>query len=433
MTKKVALLAVAALMLAGCNSGGGDSGGTDEPTTPTTITFMTSQGWIKDSEYDLAEAFEEQTGIHVEYQVVPADQYAALLTTKLNSGEVADIWMAQSDKFTIVTSLDVANNAVDLTSEEWVGRFDDTAQAQVSVDGRVYGLMIWDVSDSFSYIYNKTIFNELGLSVPTSFAEFKEVCAALLAAGVIPVYEPVADGWHHPLDFFNVSHAYNASDPNLVEELNNNETTLSEHPIFQQMIEEMGEVYNAGYWGEYAFSDEYSGLNQALADGRYAMAVMNMTAVQEILDLGGTYSSPSDFGVFPSPYVDNTVIADTPGGPARDIYSGSPNIDAAKAYLAFLAQPENLQYGIDQGYFNALPFSGLDFNVPSWMATAIEQYKPGTDTVYQNDVSYLNAQWMDIAADMSAYLLGDMDAATVIANIDRRRAEQAEAAGDPAW
>ena len=34
-----------------------------------TLTFMASQGWIKDAELELANKFEEQTGIHVDYQI----------------------------------------------------------------------------------------------------------------------------------------------------------------------------------------------------------------------------------------------------------------------------------------------------------------------------------------------------------------------------
>ena len=45
----------------------------------TTITLMASQDWVKDAEMELGKKFEEETGIHVDYQIVPADQYQDMM------------------------------------------------------------------------------------------------------------------------------------------------------------------------------------------------------------------------------------------------------------------------------------------------------------------------------------------------------------------
>src|SRR5512133_1276273 len=51
-----------------------------------TLTYIASQDWIMDAEQELAKKFEEQTGIHIDFQIVPSDQYFNVLKTKLNSG-----------------------------------------------------------------------------------------------------------------------------------------------------------------------------------------------------------------------------------------------------------------------------------------------------------------------------------------------------------
>ena len=61
-----------------------------------TLTYLASQGWVYDAEQTLGKKFEEQTGIAIDYQIVPADQYFNLLRTKLNSGEAPDIFGGQS-------------------------------------------------------------------------------------------------------------------------------------------------------------------------------------------------------------------------------------------------------------------------------------------------------------------------------------------------
>ncbi len=411
----------------------GEAAAQSAPATGQTITVMASQDWVKDPELELAQKFTDETGIVVDYQIIPADQYPNLLTTKLNSGECADIFMHQSGKFDIVSLLQIEKNAVDLSAEPWVATFDEAVKEQVSTNDKVYGITIWDQSDSYAYIYNKKIFAELGLTPPKTFDEFKKVCQTLLDNGITPVYECVADGWHHQLNFFDVAAAYDATDAALIDKLNANETKFADHPIFAQMLTQMKEIVDAGYWGEYYMSNEYSALPAEMAAGTSAMAVNMMGRMTDILAAGDTYKE-EDFGIFPVPYLDNQIIAETPCGPSKFVYSGSKNVDLAKQYLDFLARPENLQYMIDnEGSFNSLPFSGLKTTYPAAMDEAIKSFKDGKSTVYQNGVIYLNPQWMEIGTDIAAMLMGDMTPEQVVASIDQRRADQASAAKDANW
>jgi len=168
-----------------------------------TLTVMASQDWIKPAEQELAKKFEAQTGIHVDYQILPADQYFNVLKTKLNSGEATDIFGGQSGKSDLKLQYDVETNAADLTGAEWTTRIDPAALDQSSLNGKVYGAEIWDTvaSNYFVTVYNKDIFTKLGISVPTNFDEFTAACKTIKAAGITPIYEPISDGWHHVLWF----------------------------------------------------------------------------------------------------------------------------------------------------------------------------------------------------------------------------------------
>jgi len=397
------------------------------------ITIMASQDWVKDAELALAEQFTEQTGIEVDYQIIPADQYPSVLTTKLNSGECADIFMHQSGSMDIVTLLQIEENGVDLSDEEWVTRFTPAVKDQCSVDGKCYGLTTWDVSDSYAMWYNKTIFAQYNLEVPTTFDEFMTVCQTLLDNGETPIYECVSAGWHHQLNWFDVSALYDAADPDMVKKLNNNETTLADHEIFTTVLEQMKQVADAGYFGEYYMSNAYEDLNAEMADGGAVMTCNMMGRIAEVDAMDGTYTS-EDFGIFPVPYGDNQTIVETPCGPSKFIYSGSKNIDAAKQYLAFLASPESLQYLIDnEPSFNDMPFSGLNSAYSEEVKAAVAKYKTGKSAVYQNCVNYLNPQWMEIGADISSMFMGEMTPDEVISSMDMRRADQAKAAGDAHW
>ena len=207
--KKVLVLMVVISLVVGLFAGCGRlAAPSDEPETDpaperknVTISFMASQDWVFQAEQDLGAKFEKETGIKVDYQIVPSDQYQKLLMTKLNAGEDPDLFGNQSGKFDIVSLLDIEKNGVDLSGEEWAKRMNPLVAEQLTVNGKLYGMTVADVSAVWGIAYNKNIFSKLGLSVPTTFAEFKDVCQKIKDSGVIPIYEPVSDGWHHVLWF----------------------------------------------------------------------------------------------------------------------------------------------------------------------------------------------------------------------------------------
>ena len=397
-----------------------------------TLTFMASQDWVQDAELALAEKFTAQTGIKVDYQIVPSDQYPNLLQTKLNSGECTDIFCSQAGRFDIVTTLNVAKNAVDLSAESWVSTMEATAAAEVSADGKVYGQPMQDTSAVWAIAYNKKIFSNLGLSIPTNWAEFTAVCDAVLASKVTPIFEPVSDGWHHVLWFAEMGAAYDKAEPGLVDGLNGNTKTFAASAIMKTAIDQIKEMADKGYWGENYMADVYADQAAKMASGEYAMTVANQGLPQQVADLNAGLTA-DDIGFFVIPLADNQMLNVNPVGPTRFIYSGSANVEAAKQYLAFLAQPENLQYMIDNvAKFQSLPFSGL---TPKYAGTVKDFYDMYSEkgTVLQTAVKYVNPQWMEIGKEIVSVIQGTEDDLTMLGNIDKNRADQASAAQDAAW
>lgn len=415
---------------------------TEAPADPTaepapeavTITYMASQDWIKDAELELAKKFEAETGIHVDYQIVPADQYFALLKTKLNAGEATDIFGGQSGKTDLKIQYDVENNAVDLTGEEWTSRMDPNALDQVSLNGKVYGAEIWDIvaSNYFIITYNKTIFADLGIEVPTSYVEFKTACDTLKGAGIVPIFEPISDGWHHVLWFPMIGPRFEEATPGLAAQLNANETTFAQSEIMTTAMTQLNELYQSGCFGDNTLSDAYADTNKALASGEYAMSLATLTTpVAMATDFPEVKAE--DFGFFPIPLADNQLAPAHPAGPSKFIYAKSAHIEEAKQYLAFLMEPENLQYLLDNTpQFASLDFSGLTAKWTPEQQEFMDTYAVKT-IVYQDAVNYVNPQWMDIGKDMVTMFTGDMTPADVLASIDQRREEMALTAVDPAW
>ena len=397
-----------------------------------TITYMASQDWVQDAEMELGEKFTELTGIKVDYQIIPSDQYTTLLMSKLNAGECADIFGSQAGQFDIVTQLNVEKNAVDLSDEAWAATVDPLAASETSVSGRLYGQPAQDLSAVWAVAYNKKVFEKLGLSVPTNYEEFKAVCEAIKADGMTPIYEAVSDGWHHQLWFCEMGVAIENAEPGTAEKLNSNTMKFADSATAKKLIEQIREMADLGYWGDNYMANAYADAARAIAEGECAMTVANQGFPTELHDAYPEFAA-EDIGFFVMPLCDNQVLNMNPVGPTRFIYSGSDKIDAAKQYLAFIADPENLQYQIDNvPKFNILPFTGVK-DVYSAEISAFYASYPVHGTVYQTCVKYVNPQWMEIGKELVAVILGDQSAEDMLKNIDRNRADQAAAAQDPAW
>ncbi len=87
---------------------------------------------------------------------------------------------------------------------------------QISLDGVTYGLTVWDTIGGSWVIVNKKMFADNGISVPKTYAEFAPAaCQTLQDAGITPIYEPFADGWHHVLWFLEMGPVLPSRKPGL--------------------------------------------------------------------------------------------------------------------------------------------------------------------------------------------------------------------------
>lgn len=399
-----------------------------------TLTYMTSQGWILDAHTALYKKFEQETGIAIDVQVVPADQYYNVLKTKLNSGEVTGILGGQSGVNTLQVDLNVEKNAVDLSGEPWAKKLDPLVASQATVNGKLYGLTYWDPLGLVWVVnYNKKVFADNGISVPSTYAELLAACEKLKAAGVQPLYEPVADGWHHVLWFPELGPTYEAANPGLAKKLNENKATFAGNKEMLADLTQLKELYDKGFMGENALADANADAPAKLASGEIAM-VLNPLAYAATVASQVPGTDPKNIGLFVIPLVDNKIMNVNPGGPTMFISKNSPHIAEAKKFFDWLTQPEQLQFYIDSApQVLTMPFEGVKSKFSPDQQAFMDKYKDSRGIVYQIAVNYVNSQWMEIGKDITAMFTGAMTPEQVLESVDKRRAEYAKAAKDPAW
>lgn len=406
-------------------------------TADTTIIVMCSEDWIEEAERELGARFEEKYGIHVDYQILPADQYQDMLLTRLNSGEGPDIWCVQSG-FALTTTYNVQQNAIDLSGEPWSEAYSVFSKEQTSVKGINYGLTYYDTTTDYYMVYNKKLFEAAGVAVPTTWEELLDTCEKLKGIGVTPIYEPVADGWHELMLWTENAQVHEKLEPGLTEKLNTNQATFAANENMKKALDQINELAQNGDFGETYMSDLYADAEAALASGRYASCMLKPGSIKNIVknDQNAAGYTEEDFDLFLLPILDNHYLNVHPTGPSRFVYSDSQNIEASKLYLAFLMEKENVQYLID----NAPKVENLPIEVgqkPEYSEVTkkfLKQYDDAhSGMVLQDVVLYFNEQWMEINADMAAMFAGDKTSADVLAGIDERRAMLAQAAKNPNW
>ncbi len=401
-----------------------------------TLSILVSAGWM-DNRYDETIArFEDTYGVTVDLQTIPADQYSDVLQSDLANGQCADVFWIQSNPFAIESVIvDPESYCIDFTGADWQDVMPEARQASCIYNDKLYGLQIWHNSPEYVMIYNKTLFEELGITeVPTTYEEFKADCEIIAAEGITPWFVPGADGWQHQLAFFQIGGVYTEDNADLYEQLNNNEATFADNEKMLEVLNEFKELSDLGYLGEDWIGSDSTNMTNDFADRNIAMAMANSSFVKQIQD---ETDSTDEYGMFLIPLGDNTWYPTNPAGPTMFGYAGTEHEDLVKAWFEFVCTAESLQEILN----NSPAYTNLDVNVDieqNWLPeeeefiNTVDESKM-TVSVLQTGTKYTNDYWMNFGEDMIAFCQGTMEANDVLSNMDANRAEAAETAGDPAW
>lgn len=135
-------------------------------------------------------------GVTCEIQFYENEQFKTKLTTLMAANDVPDVFFTWElgylkpfvDGGKVYDMTDLLNADPDLKNS-----FKDGVLAPLTYDGKVFALPTQ--TTVATVFYNKKIFAENNLKVPTTWDEFIQVCDTLKAAGVTPLDIPCPDAW----------------------------------------------------------------------------------------------------------------------------------------------------------------------------------------------------------------------------------------------
>jgi len=309
---------------------------------------LTIESWRNDDltiwQEKLIPAFEAANpGIKVQFTPSAPAEYNAALNSKLDAGSAGDLITCRP--FDASLALYDKGQLADLTSLAAMANFSDVAKSAWQTDDGAATFCVPMASVIHGFIYNKDAFDTLGISVPTTEAEFFAALDKIKAEGsYIPMAMGTKDLWEAAtMGYQNIGPTYWKGEEGrkaLIkgEQKLTDDAWVEPYRVLAKWKDYLGDGFEA---------QTYPDSQNLFTLGRAAIYPAGSWEI-------GLFNTQAQFkmGAFAPPVKnagDTCYISDH-----NDIGIGlnakSPNADAAKKFLSFVSSPEFADI-----YANSLP------------------------------------------------------------------------------
>jgi len=331
-------VALFAGLLAGCSGNDtNESGSGSEAKETETLTLLIDNQTQLEGLEAVTDAFEEKYGIKTEIETRPGGTEGDnVVKTRLATGDMTDLVWYNSGS--LLGALNPEQNFVDLSNEPFMENVMENFKESVTVNGKVFGIP-GNATNAGGWMYNKKVYEELGLSVPKTWDELMANNEKIKEAGKTPVIGTFKDSWTSQLIFLADNYNVLAENPNFPEDFTANKAKISDTPAALRSFEKLEEVYKNGYFNEDFLATTYDAGLKMLAEGtgaHYPMLTFSLP------NLAANFPDQvNDIGFFPQPgdsADQNGITVWMP--PALYLNKNSEHIDAAKKWMEFYVSQE---------------------------------------------------------------------------------------------
>lgn len=407
--KKAAALGLSCILivtlLAGCSGSSKKEETKKSANGKTELEFFSNKQENIDTLQKLVDKFNKQSE-NVEIKLnSPADP-DTVLKTRMAKGDMPDI-LTNSGAH-VFTELTSSGFLEDLTGEDF---YDGIEESYVKM---MQGVTSEDADGTFGVpyaangsgvIYNKDIFEQAGVSVPTTWDEFMQVCETFKSQGIQPFELTMKASWTAAAPW-NALVAGNQPE-NFIKDRKAGKTAFSgTHEIVLQKLSKIADYAQKDYMGT-----SYEDGNKNFAEGSAAMMLNGNWALPEILKSNESLN----VDMFPFPSTDDPEKTKVVSG--LDVIMMMSNEcadkDGAKEFIRFMLEPENAQQYIDeQSAFSCVKGVNQQDSTVASLAEGLAEGKVAEafDSFYPDG--------FDLAAIMSEYFLNKTNGVDETKNIE---------------
>ncbi|SFM15514.1 ABC transporter substrate-binding protein [Salibacterium qingdaonense] len=342
------------------SSGSEDSSAENQDTTE--ISFIHWRGEDEEVFDDIIGQFEEENpGISVQMNTYPSEQYQSNAQQMLRDGSTGDVFTSFPG-----TQFETINNAgffTDLSDEEFVNNFAETSLEVGQSEGSQLAVpyqMVFNMP-----VYNKGMFEELGIEVPTSWSEYQAMAETLKENDITPIAFPGAD--IGPNQMMNSMMMNNAKNEDIFAQLESGEETLT-NDWWINTLEDFQHFNENGYLQEDALGTNQDSAMQMVADEEAAMLATGSYHMASLKEL----NSDLELGFLPPITVSEEEVEYEGIHTATFMLAVNKNSEKkeeAKAFIEFLSQPDIAsQYANETGQH--LTVNDVDYESESLQNTS---------------------------------------------------------------
>jgi raffinose/stachyose/melibiose transport system substrate-binding protein len=321
-----------------------------EPTVaPTEAQPITLEFWYEWDETNNPDAYKWSQDIVAAYQAanpnvtvnavaIPDQEYNTKFQTAVASGTPPDGFMVRPGSwFKAYVDEGIAVPLDSYLAEGWGDTFVTSAMDVCTYDDSVYcipggirSVQVW---------YNKTIFADNNLEIPTTWEELQTVADALIAKGITPFALGDKEGWEAPL-IYEYLLIRTGGYQSFVDAIARNGKAKFNDPAFVEAATKLSEMSAAGYFPEGVNGLGFSDMTAQFFDGSTAMTVF-LNVMPGIASGAAPEGFDMGFFNFPSMGGDTTGLVGSIGG-AWAISAKSENQAQMADFLKFWTSKENM-------------------------------------------------------------------------------------------
>lgn len=261
-----------------------------------------------------------------------------LVKTRLATGEMTDIFWYNSGS--LLQALNPSETLVDISDQSFVDNLVDAYVETVSSGDAIFGVPV-ETGMGGGILYNKAVYEELGLEVPLTWDEFVANNEAIAEAGIAPVMATFGDTWTSQLfvlaDYYNVE----VAEPGWSELYTTNQAGYADTPAALAGFGYMQQAYESGWFQEDFATERFGPGLELLANGEVAHYPMLTFA---LVDIAANYPEQAeDIGFFAQPGPDaesNGVTLWMPASTYIPQTTQGAELEAALGFFGFIASLE---------------------------------------------------------------------------------------------